>query len=447
MEEVRKKPSNRSEPAIAALSADSQDALLASLRSLTEITDYSALASEVRYSKKRAQELAGSPCRMATAFSTVEQLRDQLERALKFLETGKGARLLPGRGIFIEATGATPGKLAMLFPGQGSQSLGMFSALAERFEVVAKVFAEADAALEAELGRPLTEFIQGVGANDEESIAALTHTSIAQPAILACDIAMYRLLDAFDITPDLVAGHSLGEYAAAVAAGVMTTTEALGAVRARGVAMANATPEGTDPGMMAAVGASFDQTRELIESVDGYLVPANKNSHAQTIIAGATDAVEAALSRCETLGLRATPLRVSHAFHTSIVEPACASLAEALAALDLAPPRIPIYSNVTGGEYPTTGDVRETITNLLARQVASPVEFITIIESMHDAGARTFIEVGPERALTGFTGNILADRSHWAQATNAKRKGDVKSFYEALARLVALGFQPDLTGK
>jgi acyl transferase domain-containing protein len=291
----------------------------------------------------------------------------------------------------------------------------------------------------------LTDYIYGRVGTPEEAQQALTQTAITQPAILSCDVAMQRLLAEHGITPGIVAGHSLGEYAACVAASVMSAPDAMRAVAERGKAMTNATPDGTDPGWMAAIAAPLDEVEPVLEGVDGYVIPANKNCQSQTIIAGASSAVERAMGIFDDKGFQTIRLPVSHAFHTSIVEPACGPLSTFLKGLDIAPPKIPILANVTGAEYPSGPDAPSATVDLLSRQVASPVEFIAEVEKMYDLGARTFIEVGPRRTLTSFVGNILGKRPHQAIATNNPRKGDERSFIEALAGLKAAGFKVDTT--
>lgn len=414
----------------------------------------SALSQGIESSERSLEDLVAAhdrdvsskSSRLVIATNSIEELSGQLERALKYLETGKGKRILAGRGVFVSDDAVTGGTLAMLFPGQGAQSVSMLSELANRFDVVKDSFDEADAVLASTLGRPLTNYINGrVGTTPEEALKALTQTSITQPAILICDVAMLRLLAAHGVAPDVVAGHSLGEYAACVAASVMSVPDALRAVAERGKAMTHVTPKGTDPGWMAAIAAPLDEVEPILSGIEGYVIPANKNCQAQTIIAGESGAVERAMSRFDEEGYQTIRLPVSHAFHTSIVEPACGPLSSFLKSLDISPPKIPILANVTGTEYPTGVDAQEAVVELLGRQVASPVEFIAEVERMYDLGARTFLEVGPRRTLTSFVGKILGKRPHYALATNNPKRGDYRSFIEALAGLRAAGFALEST--
>ena len=264
---------------------------------------------------------------------------------------------------------------------------------------------------------------------------ALRATEIAQPATLTMDVSILRLMNAYGVSPDRLAGHSLGEYAAAVAAGVLSFPDALKAVCARGREMAAVKID--DKGLMASIPASPDAVGEVLNQVDGYVVAANKNCPTQTVIAGATAAVEEAIQRFTAAGLTVTRLPVSHAFHSSIVAPASAPLRKVLERLDVRPPRKPLTTNVTGGYYP---DTREEILDLLAKQVAAPVEWVTQLNRLREDGATIYVECGPKRALTGFVTATLKRLPHRAIATNHPRRGGVMSFFEALAALAALGF-------
>ncbi|MCP4806816.1 MAG: SDR family NAD(P)-dependent oxidoreductase [Proteobacteria bacterium] len=375
------------------------------------------------------------PLRLAAAADSVEERADQVEKADKAIRKGRGFDLLRMRSIHLEDT-PCDGKLAFLYTGQGSQYLGMGLDLAERFPVVKATFDEADAIMEPELGRPLRDYIAARVHDDEaESFEALRATEISQPATLTIDIAITRLLGNYGIFPDLVAGHSLGEYGALVAAGVLTFDDALRAVSARGREMAGLVIE--DPGKMASIAASAEMVNEVLAEIPGYVVPANKNSPKQTVIAGASDAVEAACESFRSRGITVYPLPVSHAFHSAIVAPASKPLGKVLKRLGVKSPRRPVTTNVTSRWYPT--DPAE-IVDLLSRQVASPVEWVNQVERMYAEGTRVFVECGPKRALTGMISAILDSRPHRAMSTNHPKLGGERTFRDALAGMVAMGF-------
>ena len=225
------------------------------------------------------------------------------------------------------------------------------------------------------LDRPLTDYL--FVPEDAETIAraeeALKQTAITQPAVLAADAALTRLLAAYGIVPDMVMGHSLGEYGALVAAGAMPLEDALEAVSARGREMASLTLE--DCGAMAAVMAPIAEVERILASIDGYVAIANLNSTKQCVVGGETAAVERTVAAVQAAGFTAVPLPVSHAFHTRIVAPASEPLRRVLERLRLQAPVLPIVANVSGDFYPAGIGAAEII-DILARQVASPVQFV-----------------------------------------------------------------------
>ena len=375
-----------------------------------------------------------APIRVVAAAADAETRAAQLARLSKSIGRGSDGAMLRSRGIAFEEE-PFDGKVAFLFTGQGSQYIGMGLQLAERYPIVRKTFEEADAVMLPELGRPLTSFIRpDPTLSQAEQFARLQDTAISQPATLAVDIAILRLLAGFGVFPDMVAGHSLGEYAAVVAAGIMSFQDALVAVSARGREMASVKID--DCGRMAGIAAPEERVVEVLAEIPGYVVAANKNCPTQTVIAGETDAVEAAQEAFRSRGITVHPLPVSHAFHTRIVAPASGPLRKVLDRLDVRPARRPITTNVTSGWYP---DTREAIVDLLSEQVAAPVEWIAQLERMYAEGARVFIECGPKRALTGFVTSTLKRRPHRAIFTNHPKVGELAAFDNALAALTALG--------
>jgi [acyl-carrier-protein] S-malonyltransferase len=287
-------------------------------------------------------------------------------------------------------------KIAFLFPGQGSQAVGMGRELAERFPIAASTFAEADEACGFSLSRLCFE------GPDEE----LKLTENTQPAILTVSVAALRVLAAHGVKPALAAGHSLGEWSAHVAAGTLSFADAVRAVKARGRAMQQAVPAGQ--GAMAAV-LSLDAEQvtaacaEASRETGLTVASANLNSPGQTVISGALAAVEKAAALAKAKGARrAVMLPVSAPFHCALMQPAQEEVARVLAAITVGEPRVPVAANVTGGLVTTAEAARDA----LVRQVTGAVRWVDCMQSLVSAGATTFVEVGPGKVLCGLLRQI-----------------------------------------
>jgi [acyl-carrier-protein] S-malonyltransferase len=285
--------------------------------------------------------------------------------------------------------------IAFLFPGQGSQIVGMGRELAERFEICRAVFEEADRAL----GEPLSEVIFS-GPQER-----LTLTEHAQPALVATSTAACRLLSAHGVAPALVAGHSLGEYSAHVAAGTFAFADAVRLVRNRGRYMQEAVPVGT--GAMAAILGLDEATvsQACREAAGGDVVsPANLNAPGQIVIAGTAAAVERAGLRARVLGARRViPLNVSAPFHCALMRPAGDRLEPELRAVTTAEPEVPVVANVDATPKRTAHDAIEA----LIAQVSSPVRWEDCVKRLASEGVTTYVEVGPGTVLSGLVKKIV----------------------------------------
>src|SRR5579864_2971515 len=379
--------------------------------------------------------------RLAIDYVDAVDLADKAAKALKALAANQAVvwKALRAQGIF-RGQGPAP-KVAFLYTGQGSQYVNMLRALRDTAPIVAQTFAEADRVMIPLLGKPLTDFVF-VDQDDANAVAKcdedLRQTAITQPAVLAIDLALTRLLAAYGIHPDMTMGHSLGEYGALVASGALPFQDALEAVSARGRGMTQVAV--ADKGRMAAVFAPLNEIERILKTVKGYVVIANINSEHQAVIGGASDAVTQAMQVLRNAGYDVAELPVSHAFHTSIVAPASEPLRKELERLHLESPRLPIVANVNGEFYPAGPDVVPQMLDILARQVASPVQFIKGLRTLYEAGARIFVEVGPKKALQGFAEDVLGDRGDVVSLfTNHPKFGDIASFNQALCGLYAAG--------
>lgn len=289
--------------------------------------------------------------------------------------------------------------VAYIFPGQGSQFAGMGRELADEFAAAREVFAEADAAL----GFSLSQLCF------EGPAEALQLTENTQPAILTVSVAALRAMEAAGLPPPaFVAGHSLGEYSALVAAGALSLTDAVRTVRARGRYMQEAVPVGV--GAMAAIlGADAATVEEACReaATDGEVCsPANINSPKQIVIAGNTAAVERAMELLKERGAkRAIKLPVSAPFHCALMQPAQDRLAADLEKIEFADLRVPLVNNVDAVAIQQGDAARGS----LVRQVSSPVRWLESVKFLADAGVETFVEVGPGKVLSGLVRQTLAD--------------------------------------
>ncbi|MEI8656910.1 ACP S-malonyltransferase [Vibrio sp. Hal054] len=287
-------------------------------------------------------------------------------------------------------------KFAIVFPGQGSQAIGMLAELAQQYDVVNQTFAEASDAL----GYDLWALVQNGPVED------LNQTFRTQPALLAASVAIWRVWQELGLEqPSVLAGHSLGEYSALVCAGVIDFKQAISLVELRGKAMQDAVPAGTGA-MYAIIGLDDEAIAKACEdAAQGEVVsPVNFNSPGQVVIAGQKDAVERAGVLCKEAGAkRALPLPVSVPSHCALMEPAAERLAAALAKIEFNAPQIPVINNVDVAAETDPAKIKDA----LVRQLYSPVRWTEGVEKMSEQGVEKLLEMGPGKVLTGLTKRIV----------------------------------------
>lgn len=285
-------------------------------------------------------------------------------------------------------------KNVFMFSGQGSQYVGMAKDLYDNFEGSKKIFSIAEDVLGYDLAGIVFE-----GPDTE-----LNKTAVSQPAIMAASLCALEAVKAKGIECGAVAGHSLGEYAAMVCSGMLSVEDGFKVIKARADAMQKAA-ESSDGAMCAIIGLSASEVEEVCGLIDGYVVPVNYNSSVQTVIAGDTDAVEKAIEVFTEKKARAVKLNVAAAFHSRLMQPAADEFQEAIKDIEFNTPTVDFYSNVLGDKLTDFSNMPE----LLVKHIVSPVKFTSELEKMKNAGFDTFIELGPNKVLTGLVRKTLTE--------------------------------------
>lgn len=382
---------------------------------------------------------AADGCRLALLAASPEDLSAKLSLARDMLTEGR-AQKHPS-GIYV-GDGPAPGAVCFLFPGQGSQRVNMLRDLVVGMPALHPLFERADAMLADDLPQKLSRYIYPIPAFSDAARQALKEalnaTRVAQPALGVVELAALEALRAFGLAPDVVAGHSYGEYVALCAAGVIGLNDLIRLSDLRGRVTAEA--GAGSPGTMAAVNAEAARVEALVRQYGLAVAVANHNAPDQTLIAGAVEAIDAAAAALRRQGLRVARLPIGTAFHSPAMERARAALARGLENFSFRAPKTPVFSNTTAKPYPETeADMRA----LLARHIREPVRFVEQIQNLHDAGARIFVEVGPGRVLTGLVNRILAEKPHAALAIDAPTRPGWLQLAHLLAEAFALGCPVD----
>jgi acyl transferase domain-containing protein/NAD(P)H-dependent flavin oxidoreductase YrpB (nitropropane dioxygenase family)/NADP-dependent 3-hydroxy acid dehydrogenase YdfG len=397
--------------------------------------------AQLAFSLYREQHLirranGGQPCRLVVSAVSVGDLRQKLQRAQAQLSEPGQFPKAPGM-YYRDSVGAV-GAVCFLFPGQGAQRINMLRDLVSALPALHSCFEQpleqgASPQRIADLVYPRPAFSDAERSVQQQ---ALNATDIAQPALGMVNLAAFDVLSSYGLTADFMAGHSYGEYAALCAGGAISREQLVWLSLARGRLSAQA-PEGA----MAALGVDAAAAAAAIERLGLAVSVANLNAPDQTVIAGTTAALEAALEPLAQAGIRVKRLAVSTAFHCAHMAAVGAELEAELSQVQFAATRVPVFSNVTAAPYPDDGAQMRA---LLARHLVEPVRFADQIEALYAAGARVFIECGPGLTLTTLAGRVLGQRPHTVLAIDAADRDGWVQLAHLLSQAVAAGLPVNL---
>jgi len=359
---------------------------------------------------------------------------DSGEAAVEPLQAFAGKRPHPRAAVRIGESVRRP-KTAFLFPGQGSQYVGMGRGLYERSGIFREEMNRCDALLREQIGLPLLDVVFG-RSSDREHVRLLDRTDVTQLALFCLEVALFRTWEGWGVRPTAVLGHSVGELAAACCAGVFTLEDGLRVVAARGRLMAAIQPGGS----MGVVLASLEDVQPRLTEFGDDVEIAACNGPRNTVISGTTAGVEAALAAFQAAGLPCKGLAVSHACHSRIMEPMLSEFETVLRDVDFREPTIGLVSNLHG-RFVTAGEV--TSASYWVRHVREPVQFAAGIRALAEQRYRVFLEVGPEGVLTGMGRHCIADGGELWQSTLTRRRPQGHAVGDVLRDLFLQGAPVD----
>jgi acyl transferase domain-containing protein/NAD(P)-dependent dehydrogenase (short-subunit alcohol dehydrogenase family)/NAD(P)H-dependent flavin oxidoreductase YrpB (nitropropane dioxygenase family) len=381
--------------------------------------------------------LDGRGLLLAIIATSVQDLQQKLVSTRSRLVDGAGLIEDPHGVYFSESPLLREGKVAFLFPGQGSQYPGMLREIALHFDEVRGCIEAASRRLARRLPEPLSVYVfppphfSPEERRDREE--ALKQTNVAQPAVGAVALGMFRLLTALGLTPEAVAGHSYGEYVALCSAGAMSDESLYDLSEARGQVIVESC--GLELGTMVAVQAERDAVAKLCEGVEGVWI-ANVNAPRQTTISGTQTGVEAASQRLQAAGLQTCPVPVACAFHSPLLAQASKKFSAHLAQVAFATPCVPVFSNTLAAPYPKDP---ASFGAILCDHMVRPVRFVEELDAMYAMGCRIFVEVGPRDVLTALAQQTLHGRRFLAVPTDVPGRSGVLQLLHVVGQLVANG--------
>ena len=427
---------------IIALSASTQGELANTVQTFRRETKG---ISEQEFSAKAYQSRqifsADAPHRILLVIEQNDDKEKIFTDALTALETKKDEASWAIGNMFYSSE--KPGKMAFIFPGQGSQYVNMGKDITCVFPQAFEFLENANEKID--LPERLTDFIYPIRAKNAEEKAVqeeqLRSTDIAQPAIGAVSAAMFKVLEWFGLNPEVVLGHSYGELCALYAAGRVDTDTFFELSELRGKLMAEASRK--NAGTMLAVKAPLEKIEQMLEEEKLDLVLANRNSPDQGVLSGSFEAIAQAEMVCKQRGFGTKRLPVSAAFHSLLMKDAWKIFTEALKKIHILPSHISVLSNVSAKEYPDDADSAK---KLLGDQILSPVDFVNEIKYLFNLGVRTFVEVGPKTVLTGLIKSVLKGLEHQALSMDASsgRRFGIADLAKLLCHIAALGHVVDL---
>jgi acyl transferase domain-containing protein/NAD(P)-dependent dehydrogenase (short-subunit alcohol dehydrogenase family)/phosphopantetheinyl transferase/acyl carrier protein len=383
---------------------------------------------------------------LAIVADGTQELKTRLDKALKVLNDESRSEFSAAQGIYFSETSLRPGeKIAFLFPGFGSQYLNMGGDLPDYFPFVGEIFHKVDSIAQQRIGASILTVLSFREETSKEERSRLEDLLMRpdynHPAMMALGMGILEVLGRAGVRPDMVAGHSLGEYIALYAAGVFDMQTAIDVIIARGKGIA---AHCFQNGAMASIGTSVETLHDILKEAPGFVAVANKNCPAQTVISGDIQAVDYVLAHFKNVPCRR--LAVACASHTQLLASCAEAFRKFLDHITINPPKIPVQSNLTGRAYKSDEHFASYLCDSLPKHLIQPVEFINNILSLYEDGARLFVEVGAGTTLSSFVDNILVDKPHWTVATNLMHRSATLQVLHALVFCISRGLPVNLNG-